>query len=289
MNTSEWGGGPRVNGPDRPTQAAGSVPPTLHDREAKTRDMLAERMRALRMLALLSPLTVTSAIEPTCTALSKEYTNLAPVSGSSVDVTQSTSDVLPPLPTTAQFTSFGTPASACDYAGVISIGGALTLSSAGKYFGMATVIRRSIGVWVDWINTERGGITINGRKYGVRFELVDDASNTAQVIPAMATGMRSPVVANFAWGPYSSGFNRYALQQSYADGLLIMNSGSSVSSVYSINNLTFGMLPASSSYVTPIFNALVPMASAAQVSLVRTCPYDLPRTPASRPPALPST
>ena len=66
----------------------------------------------------------------------------------------------------------------------------------------------------------------------MRFVFAEDASSSSQVNNATANALRGLPPADFAWGPYSSGLNKYAVQQSYADGKLSVNSGSSKSSVY---------------------------------------------------------
>jgi ABC-type branched-subunit amino acid transport system substrate-binding protein len=118
------------------------------------------------------------------------------------------------------------------------------------------------------VNNEKGGIMVGSKRYGVRLVFVEDASNKEQVTNATANALRSAFgEADFAWGPYSSGMNQYAVRQSYADGTLQVNSGSSQSSVYAHNNLTFGVLPSSTTYLNPVFGMLKQAAAAQGVAL----------------------
>jgi len=179
---------------------------------------------------------------------------------SSADVTTETSGCLPALPADARTVSFGASESASGLDGVITIGGALSLTAGDKYYSFGTMILRSLQVFAEYVNLERGGLVVGGRKYGVRFVFVDDASSKQQVTNATANALREPWRADFAWGPYSSGLNTFAVQQSFADGVLTVNSGSSYTSVYEQNNLTFGMLPSSTTYLLPVFEMLVKAA-----------------------------
>ena len=140
---------------------------------------------------------------------------------------------------------------------MITIGGALSLSEGDKYYGLGLMIDRSLRLFVEYVNKEKGGIRVGSRRLGVRLVVVEDASSSTQVTNATANALRSPAgPADFAWGPYSSGLNQYAVRQSYADGKLTVNSGSSKSSVYALNNLTFGVLPSSTTYLNPVFATL---------------------------------
>ena len=171
-------------------------------------------------------LSTVSALAVTCG--STTYTNV--LVSSSADVTTETSGCLPTLPADARTVSFGASESASGLDGVITIGGALSLTAGDKYYSFGTMILRSLQVFADYVNLDRGGLVVGGLKYGVRFVFVDDASSKQQVTNATANALREPWRADFAWGPYSSGLNTFAVQQSFADGVLTVNSGSSYTS-----------------------------------------------------------
>ena len=76
---------------------------------------------------------------------------------------------------------------------------------------------------------------------------VDDVSDNAQVAPATARATRG-TVADFAFGGYSSGLTKHAARQSYADGFLMMSGGAASTSVFTQNDLTFGLFPPASTY-----------------------------------------
>ena len=195
----------------------------------------------------------------------KVYTNVL-VSGSVV--TEVSSASLPLLPADAMSTSYGAISSSKGFDGVITVGGALSLAAGDKYFSFGQMIDRSLRLFIDYVNKEKGGILVGSKRYGVRLVIVEDGSSAEQVTNATANALRPPAgPADFAWGPYSSGLNGYAVRQSYADGKLQINSGSSKSSVYALNNLTFGALPSSTTYLTPVFATLKQAAAAAGVAL----------------------
>ena len=142
------------------------------------------------------------------------------------------------------------------------------MTEGDRYFSYGTMIDRSLRIFVDYVNKEKGGIVVGSRRYGVRLVVVEDGSSAEQVTNATANALRPPAgPADFAWGPYSSGLNQYAVRQSYADGKLTVNSGSSKSSVYALNNLTFGVLPSSTTYLNPVFATLQQAAAASGVPL----------------------
>ena len=69
--------------------------------------------------------------------------------------------------------------------------------------------------------------------------------------------------ADFAFGGYSSGLTTFAARQSAADNMLMMSGGAASTSVFTQNDLTFGLFPPASTYHDTPLGAMA--AAAARV------------------------
>lgn len=88
---------------------------------------------------------------------------------------------------------------------------------------------------------------MNGSKYGIRFQWVDDGSSQLQVTNASAYAVRG-ANADFAWGGYSSDLTKWVAMQNEANKILMMANGASVESIYADKSFVFGSLPSSATY-----------------------------------------
>ena len=77
---------------------------------------------------------------------------------------------------------------------------------------------RAHALFGRWLNTERGGISLGGQRFGVAFQFVGDGSSTTQVTNSTAHALRTVFGSHFAVGGYSTELTSHAAKQSYADG-----------------------------------------------------------------------
>lgn len=136
---------------------------------------------------------------------------------------------LPQLPPGTVEWSHG-PASADGFDGYLTLAGSLPLSLS-KYFDYGIKIRRVMSIFADWLNIERGGLLVGCKRLAIRFLMVDDHSDTEQVMNATAVAYRK-ADADFAYGGYSSELTEYSSLQSDADGLMMMSGGASRESIF---------------------------------------------------------
>ena len=108
------------------------------------------------------------------------------------------SDTLPGLPASAITKNHG-PSSNCGFDGTIVLGGPLSLREGSRWYAYSAMIRRSLTIFLDWLNGRRGGVRFGGKRYAMRFVWVDDASSTDQVTNATVYATRA-TNADFAFG-----------------------------------------------------------------------------------------
>ena len=123
------------------------------------------------------------------------------------------------------------------------VGGALSLAATDEMFSRSLEMFQSAVLFIDWLNSERGGLRVGGRRYAMRTVYVGDASDEYQVANATAVAVRGSATT-FAMGPSSSSLTYFAAQQSFADGALMIAAYASGPEVISQNGWTFGTLPA---------------------------------------------
>ena len=157
------------------------------------------------------------------------------------------SETLPLLPAGTAAVSYGPPnlcTSTESFDGMVVVGAPLSISPSDSYFAYSKMIKGSVEIFLDWLLTERTprGLQVGDQRFSMRFEWVGDASSKTQVTPALAVATRGNG-AHFAMGGYSSALTQFAAQQSFADGLLMVSAGAASTSVFTQNNLTFGLYP----------------------------------------------
>ena len=131
----------------------------------------------------------------------------------------------------AQSTSVPFPLEYAGFDGVIKLGGVWSLTPGTSWYGYSQQMRRAQQMAIDFINLERGGITVDGKKYGVHAFWVDDQSSKQLVTNATAHAGRG-WGADFMLGGYSSGVTTYTTKQSYADGYILVAPGAASTSVF---------------------------------------------------------
>lgn len=175
----------------------------------------------------------TGAVEPGCPA-PMPGTNI--VGGVGFDM-----DDVSDLPAGTKTASYGL-VNQCSYDGTIVIAGPLSLTKGDNFYSYSVMIQRTLTVWADYINLERGGLLVGDQRYGVRFVWVDDRSSSAMAPNASANALRISG-ADFAWAGYGSGPSRQVAKQAFADDKLFFAGCASSPTVYAQNNQSFGTLP----------------------------------------------
>ena len=131
--------------------------------------------------------------QPLCNedVLRRNGTNVV-VSGASNDVSYEYYADLPDLPEGIRSSSYGVPLTPdndgkyAGFDGVIKLGGVWSLTPGTSWYGYSQQMRRAQQMAIDFINLERGGITVGGKKYGVHAFWVDDQSSKQLVTNATA-------------------------------------------------------------------------------------------------------
>ena len=198
-------------------------------------------LRQMRTLRLLVALGAAAAVVQECPA--HAGTNVVVDESGSVVATEHNA-TLPHLPNTA-FGSVGE--RPCHANGTIVIGAHLSLDPMDSLYVYATAIRRSLSLFTDWVNRERGGISVGGVSHGVQFRWVGDGSSPAQAANATAHALRLDPPADFAFAGYSSALTAASAKQAAAQRK-VMLATAATPSVYSQNNLTFGVSAAAFNY-----------------------------------------
>jgi hypothetical protein len=113
------------------------------------------------------------------------------------------------------------------------------MDDSDSYYEYSDNLQKTIRMFLDWMNDDRGGLIVGGKRYGMRFVWVGDGSSKQQVTKATAQSIRGHD-ADFAFAGYSSGLSLYAAKQSYAENKVMLTWGAGTPLVHSQNNLTFG-------------------------------------------------
>ena len=180
-----------------------------------------------------------------------------------------TSDRLPKLPDKVRIVSYGAMATD-NFDGIVSVGATVSLDPTNKFFNYGKVIQRSLILFLDMLNYERGGLRVGGKRYGMRFTWVGDGGSSAQVTNSTAHASRL-VGADFLFAGYASGYTRNVVKQSFVEGKLLMAGCASSPSVYTQNNLSFGTLPKATVFAVNSLSAVLAAAQALDAANVTNC------------------
>jgi hypothetical protein len=225
--------------------------------------MCAAPRKVLLLIGLAKALTVVNALEPGC-PVGLLGTNIL------VDGALSVSEVegaeLPQLPDGTRTLMYGPTQSCNTFDGIITVGAPGSLEPGDAYNGYTVAHTRAIQLFLDWLNDERGGLTVGGQRYGMRFVWVGDASSKQQVTRAVAHAIRG-WNADFAFAGYSSGLTKYAAQQSFTEDKIMITPAAATVSVHSQNDLTFGFAAPTSVYTGSPIQKLAATANAIDAGL----------------------
>ena len=121
--------------------------------------------------------------------------------------------------------------------GIVTVAGPSTFDADKKYGGQSASVRKTYQMFLDWLNNERGGLTVGNKRYGMRIVLVDTGSSKQLSTNATAHAIRRGR-ADFAITEYSSSLGLYSAKQSYAERKIMVTWGCSSTGVHNQNNLT---------------------------------------------------
>lgn len=183
-----------------------------------------------------------------------------PTCASTTVYNSSTLPGLPDLPKGTRIEMMG-PVTSDGYDGFMTIGGHLSLTAGASFYSYGKQMKRVMEIFADWVNLEHGGVAVQGKKYAIRFVWVDDRSSKYQTSNATAVALRMSN-ADFAWAGYSSGMTKFTAQQTYADGYLMMSGGAASTSVFTQNDMSFGLFPPASVYTGTALAAIAKAADA---------------------------
>lgn len=157
------------------------------------------------------------------------------------------------------------------YDRTIVIAGPLSLSPSDEYYAYAKLMRHSLEIFVDIVNTPTtkclreespngsctlhglGGIQVGDQRMALYFEWAGDGSNKFQVTNASLHATRG-ACADFTIAGYASSLTKYTAQQSFYDNRVMLAPAAAATSVYtqkingSARNLTFGLAISASQY-----------------------------------------
>ena len=166
--------------------------------------------------------------------------------------------------------------------GEIVVAATIPLHGPSSTKSYARIMRFTAEIFLDWVNLEKGGLMVGGKRYSMRFVWTDDKQSASDAALAMTHSIRRQD-AHFGWGGYGSTISRLQAEQAALDGVLFMASIAAAPSVFENRELTFGGLPPDYTYIQNAVRAVaaaatgsegVPAASALRVGLVYMSPLD---------------
>ena len=134
---------------------------------------------------------------------------------------QVATSLLPDLPEATEHTNSRV-ADACHFDGTINLAAPLSLRVGNTFFDESREMRRCIEMAVSFINDERGGVHVGNKRLALHFMAVNDGSDMQQITNATAHASREGDGAHFLIGPFGSSLTKYAAQQSFLDGKIMM-------------------------------------------------------------------
>jgi ABC-type branched-subunit amino acid transport system substrate-binding protein len=136
----------------------------------------------------------------------------------------------------------------------IRIGAPISYSPQDIYFTKGTLITNSWDLFVDWVNVERGGISLNGTNYSLSIQIIEDSSSLEQV-QIVTKYLLDHEQVDFMFAPYTSPLtNASAFITEQEEFLLI---SAIAHPVYPNLNYTLFTLPTDLSRMKSTFHSFV--------------------------------
>ena len=133
----------------------------------------------------------------------------------------------------------------CGYNDTINIGVPSTLSTTGRFHGLAKQVKIALEMVVDEIN-QRCGLQVNDLRYKVNLLVIDDESSTTQTRAAAEVFAN---VSDFFLGPISSPLTAQIASVAKRAQKLLIAGISAKTAIFSDNYYAYGTLPASSTFL----------------------------------------
>mmetsp|Transcript_7593 Transcript_7593/g.19340 ORF Transcript_7593/g.19340 Transcript_7593/m.19340 type:complete len:910 (+) Transcript_7593:59-2788(+) len=143
---------------------------------------------------------------------------------------------------------------------VVVAGPSALQTDGGSNIDKARELRHAAMLFAQWLNSERGGLRVAGRRLSLTLQWVDDRNSKLQVANATARALRL-LPADFAMGGYSSGLTEYSAAQARADGKLMVVAGASRTTLFTEDPVVFGFLPSGNEKHISIFESILHIAT----------------------------
>jgi len=124
---------------------------------------------------------------------------------------------------------------------ILTIGAAISRDNGDKYATLGGMLWGSWELLTEWINIQKGGISVGSEKWGIQIVEVEDYSNVTMASYA-ATQLTDPggsFNVDFMFGPYSSGLTGPVLDITDPLETLLLASGSNQATVWD-GNVEYG-------------------------------------------------
>jgi hypothetical protein len=155
----------------------------------------------MRLLTLCVAMASWSAIGQQCTVSNNTFISVTNCTGDVCSVSPLEMSQLPHLPAFTEQLISGA-AGRCN--GTVVFGQPLSIRYSDISYTGSLEVRRATELFVSWVNTRRGGLTVGGQQLMVRYHVVGDGSNPTQVTNATYHASETVESAHFLLGPYGS-------------------------------------------------------------------------------------
>lgn len=163
----------------------------------------------------------------------------------------------------AEADDLSVPSEACDsFDGVVSFSHPMSLVPGDKFFSTGQLQLKSIEMMVDEINTQRCGVRVAGKRYGIQLTTYGDDSSKDKVGAIVENAMlpiagdAQSAAASFWLGPYSSGLTGIMSPHANRTNTVLVAGGAASTPVFRDNPTIFGTFPPTSQYLAQAIEAL---------------------------------
>jgi hypothetical protein len=151
-------------------------------------------------------------------------------------------------------------AAECQFDDVVRIGGVISLAPDDRFFRASREMRRSMQLFADVVNNERGGLRVGGARHAIHLQWISDGSSVLEVANATAYASRTNGGAHFLVGPFGSALTQYAALQAEADGKILMAPAAATPNVVAASNRTFSIMPPANEHVAATLRGVLAAA-----------------------------
>jgi ABC-type branched-subunit amino acid transport system substrate-binding protein len=144
----------------------------------------------------------------------------------------------------------GTLANSTAFDRIVKIGAPISMDADDKYASLGGQLWGGWQLWKDWVNLEKGGITVGTEKWGIELIQIEDKSDAAHADYATRLLVNDTVYnVDIMFGPYSSGLTKGVMAITEPDGELLLSAGSNMESLWATGPVNaWGMLAVNGGY-----------------------------------------